>query len=454
MTTTTIESTTSPFPGSFPEEPASQQQNNESTTLLDTAKTYLPDPDDVQRAMTSVGQAAKAYLPQSVAAYLPSASSSSLETDPDLAPPHPPFLADLPVTGDSGLRTLSTEAQAGSLLPPRVDSTSTSLSDADLGHLSTPAHISAAASPHPVPPLSPADTDPNVEQGGVATLAESPVQLSSLSLSAPNAQNEGPSAPQNSLATPSLGGSTSSPTRTQLDDTPPAPAPPPTGNDRSVPVLAPSALPGASLPSRARGSTPRPGSADSKFVEGIPSPMPAPAAAEPSPIAQTEGLQNPMESATPPPNTPAVPGSLPINPGLGSANGAPDVVAPPAPQGHIAPRDGAAQGKDAPLPLDAPHFHVIDSSAASENTETAPPVPPKTDSPVLAPSAVASPPLSRLLPPPPLATTRARTRIRARALARTLQTTPPPGKRQRRKKPKLLQRLKDKMHVGHAHAHA
>jgi hypothetical protein len=64
-----------PFPGSLPEELAPQQQNSEST-LLDTAKTYLPGSDDVQRAMTSVGQAAKTYLPQSVAAYLRASSRS------------------------------------------------------------------------------------------------------------------------------------------------------------------------------------------------------------------------------------------------------------------------------------------------------------------------------------------------------------------------------------------
>jgi hypothetical protein len=92
MTTTTnlfptIESTATPadkWPSSTnaqkpqemgPEELAPQQQNSEST-LLDTAKTYLPGPDDVQHAMTSVGQAAKTYLPQSLAAYLRTSSRS------------------------------------------------------------------------------------------------------------------------------------------------------------------------------------------------------------------------------------------------------------------------------------------------------------------------------------------------------------------------------------------
>ncbi|KAJ7462558.1 hypothetical protein FB451DRAFT_1495739 [Mycena latifolia] len=195
--------------------------------------------------MTSVGQAAKTYLPQSVAAYLPSASSSSLETDPDLAPPHPPFLPEL--------RTLSTGAQAASLLPPRVDfvattSTSASLSDADPGHLCTAVHTSSA-----VPPLSPADTDPNFEQGvptPPATLAESPAQLSSssLSLSTQSAQSEGPPVPQNSLVRPSPGMSTSAPTRTPLpalsspavfDDAPIAPAPTSIDNHKSAPAPAP-----------------------------------------------------------------------------------------------------------------------------------------------------------------------------------------------------------------------
>jgi hypothetical protein len=81
------------------------RRRNSGSTLLDTTngKTYLPTPDDVQHAVTSVGQAAKTYLPPSLAAYLrasspycyiclieviaASASSLNLETDPDLAPP-------------------------------------------------------------------------------------------------------------------------------------------------------------------------------------------------------------------------------------------------------------------------------------------------------------------------------------------------------------------------------
>ncbi|KAJ7867781.1 hypothetical protein B0H13DRAFT_1897428 [Mycena leptocephala] len=169
----------------------------------------------------------------------------------------------------------------------------------------------------------------------------------------------------------------------------PAPVPPPLALPSASTVRASGfALPGASSRSSAHGSTSRPGSADSKFVEGIPSPMPAPAAAEDSsPAGQSEGLASPMPVS---PNTPTVPG-------LGLS-----VVPLHAPQGVIAPGAGVAKGKDAPLPLDAPHFTVVDSGAVSENTETAPPAPSTIASPhPPAPSTVTSPPL----PPAPATAT-------------------------------------------------
>ncbi|KAF8147027.1 hypothetical protein K438DRAFT_2027882 [Mycena galopus ATCC 62051] len=357
-----------PFPGSFPEELATQQQNGEST-LLDTAKTYLPTQDDMQHAMTSVGQAAKTYLPQSVAAYLPSASSSSLETDPNLAPLRPPFLADLPVTDDSALRTLSTEAQAGSLFPPHVDSSLT---------LSTP---------------SARDEVPQ----------DSPTRTPLPALPSPAVFDDAPTATQTSI-------------NDHKSAFAPAPVPPPLALPSASAVRAS----GFPLPRASSPSSSRPGSADSKFVEGIPSPMPAPAAAEDA-------------SPPVPANTPAVPGSIHINPGLGSANGGPDVIAPRAPQGRV-------EGEDAPLPLDV--LPALEWATALENT--GPPVPPKTDS------------AERALPPTPFTAhddlsadedsgsgSGSGSDAGAGAAA---------GMKQRRKKPKLLQRLKDKLHVGHAHA--
>ncbi|KAJ6520994.1 hypothetical protein DFH09DRAFT_1426335 [Mycena vulgaris] len=106
--------------------------------LVATAKSYLPAQDDVQRAMTNAGQTAKAYLPQGVAAYLPSASS---EPSSDLTPPRPPFATD-----DRASTNLSTEAQAGSIGPPHLDSP-------DLDNLSTLVHTGGPASLHPVTPL-------------------------------------------------------------------------------------------------------------------------------------------------------------------------------------------------------------------------------------------------------------------------------------------------------------
>ncbi|KAF8207367.1 hypothetical protein K438DRAFT_1755415 [Mycena galopus ATCC 62051] len=143
---------------------------------VNTAKTCLPTQDDVQRSVTSVGQAAKTYLPQSVAAYLHVSSSycqstllkllhvasvsfSSLETDPSLASLHLPFLSDLPVTDDCALtvRRLSTEAH-----PTHVDSLSASfasisVSDAVFGDAPTATQPSikdhkSAFAPAPVLP--------------------------------------------------------------------------------------------------------------------------------------------------------------------------------------------------------------------------------------------------------------------------------------------------------------
>ncbi|KAJ7871804.1 hypothetical protein B0H14DRAFT_3131710 [Mycena olivaceomarginata] len=230
----------SPFPGSFSEELVPQQQNSEST-LLDTAngKTYLPD---VHHAVTSVGQAAKTYSPPSLTAYLPSASSLNLETNPDLAP------ADVPVTDDSALRTLSTQAQASSLLPPAPADSHTII-------LGVPLCLRPW---QPNPPCSYLPSRCPLDQ---------------------SAQSEGPPVPQNSLVTPSPGVFTSAPTRTH---------PPPYNccSDLARPpsLRAPLRVRRACRRVRAAGcvvalertrSHPTPGAAASKFVEGIASSTPA-----------------------------------------------------------------------------------------------------------------------------------------------------------------------------------
>ncbi|KAJ7477601.1 hypothetical protein FB451DRAFT_1454434 [Mycena latifolia] len=239
-----------------------------------------------------------------------------------------------------------------------------------------------------------------------------------------------PSRPRAPACTPEL--AHDAPTRTPLptllspavfDDTPIAPAPlsrpRPSSHPSRSPPRPPCALPGASSPSSAHGSIPRPA-----------------AAADSSPPVQSEG---PVASPPPAPlNTPAVPGSTPINPGVGSQRRPGRRCPVRTADLHRAP-DGVAQGKDAPLPLDAPHFRVVDSGAA-------PPVPPKTVAPDLAPPpalpTVASPPL------PPAPTTAVHDEDSGSGSGSDAADAAAAGKPQRKKKPKLLQRLKDKMHVG------
>ncbi|KAJ6517089.1 hypothetical protein DFH09DRAFT_250560, partial [Mycena vulgaris] len=138
------ETATQNVPGSFAEEHAAVRSGE---TLMATAKAYLPAQDDVQRVMTNAGQTAKAYLPQGVAAYLPPASTGPSS---DLTPPRPPF-----ATPDRASTNLSTEAQAGSIGSPHLESPSPSVlstPNADLDNLSTLVHTGGPASLHPVTP--------------------------------------------------------------------------------------------------------------------------------------------------------------------------------------------------------------------------------------------------------------------------------------------------------------
>jgi len=166
---------------------------------MNNARGYLPAEEDVQRAITNAGQTAKAYLPQSMAAYLPSASDS------DLPPPRPPFAI---LTDDRADSNLSTEAQAGSLRPPLPDSISTSTvsvaqtPDGAESTLSTTVHTGTAESLNPIPPLVRSKfTEEFVTPPGLS-LTESPDALSSSSMTAfvPPSHSEGGPAPSNSTA--------------------------------------------------------------------------------------------------------------------------------------------------------------------------------------------------------------------------------------------------------------
>ncbi|KAJ7369163.1 hypothetical protein DFH08DRAFT_1071669 [Mycena albidolilacea] len=323
--------------GSFSEELVPRRRNSGST-LLDTTngKTYLPTPDDVQHAVTSVGQAAKTYLPPSLAALGVVLESRNR---PRSSP------ADVPVTDDSALRTPSTEAQAGSLLPPRVDSLSSSaaasVSDADSGNLSTVVHTGGTASPHPVPPLSPADSDtiiPGIPLFLRPWRPNPPCSYLLLTV---------PLAPRGRLYR-----KTRSPHPSSL----------PSRSPLRPPCAPAGRAAGCVVALERTRSHPTPRRRRIQVRRGHRQLYTRPVATGGSwPPVQSEGRWRVRRR---PPSTPAVPGSIPINPDL--ADGAPDFVTPRAPQGAVAPGAGMAEGKDAPLPLDAPHFTVVDSGAASE----------------------------------------------------------------------------------------
>ncbi|KAJ6528713.1 hypothetical protein DFH09DRAFT_1412623 [Mycena vulgaris] len=216
-TTTPPENAEENVPGWFPDEPAGAPAAAQSgETLLATAKAYLPAQDDVQRAMTNAGQMAKAYLPQGVAAYLPSSS----ESNSDLTPPRPAF-----ATHDRASTNLSTEAQAGSIGPPHLDSPSTSTTtlstpSADLENLSTLVHTGGPASLHPVTPLGsrfaenlviasppnvsdavpvipppPSSTTTDTQRAGPDVAAPSPHGVLALDSSSPPSPSQSQSAP-------------------------------------------------------------------------------------------------------------------------------------------------------------------------------------------------------------------------------------------------------------------
>ncbi|KAJ6467077.1 hypothetical protein C8R47DRAFT_1078793 [Mycena vitilis] len=141
-------------PGWFPNEPQTHansepekgatgqdgQQDGAAGGLVETAKSYLPGEDDVQRALTNAGQAAKGWLPTSVAAYLPSSEEPSTTTSE--------------ANTTSALNTL---AEAGSLDSAASHSTSpTTLPTQDA--MRTSAHPSRSHSPPILPSLGVAES--------------------------------------------------------------------------------------------------------------------------------------------------------------------------------------------------------------------------------------------------------------------------------------------------------
>ncbi|KAJ7057346.1 hypothetical protein C8F01DRAFT_1151762, partial [Mycena amicta] len=202
-------------------------------------ETLMPAEEDVQQTITSVGQMVKDMLPEALKAYLPSTSPPSSAT-PAATTNAPPFLNESTAVDSrtSTTTNLSTEAQAGSLLPPRLDSESiveesdplatprtesVSLpavplsvvsnspvlpglsadpnadanADGASSHLSTRVHTGSSASPNPVPPSLPIPEGPNSNAGLDHSNSSRFIErLSSSSSVTPDSQSTSQSSPK------------------------------------------------------------------------------------------------------------------------------------------------------------------------------------------------------------------------------------------------------------------
>ncbi|KAJ7464097.1 hypothetical protein FB451DRAFT_1179936 [Mycena latifolia] len=141
------------MPGAFPQEPAREP----AAAPAAPTRSGMPRPDDGQGGRKAYLRACASTLPPAQLTFHAAAQADAVDLDLDLAPPRPPFAAHS-ANRDSVNSNLSTEAQAGSIGPPRLDSEST-LSAADTldsvadSNLSTRVHTGGPASPHPVAPL-------------------------------------------------------------------------------------------------------------------------------------------------------------------------------------------------------------------------------------------------------------------------------------------------------------
>ncbi|THU90557.1 hypothetical protein K435DRAFT_864186 [Dendrothele bispora CBS 962.96] len=98
-----INSTTSTpgleFPGAFPRDPRGQSETvnsssgggggggggghaQEGSSVLDTAKQYIPAQEDVQKVLKNVGETAKQYLPQTIVSYFPGSEPTTTTSLP------------------------------------------------------------------------------------------------------------------------------------------------------------------------------------------------------------------------------------------------------------------------------------------------------------------------------------------------------------------------------------
>ncbi|KAF7291331.1 hypothetical protein MIND_01277600 [Mycena indigotica] len=229
-------------PGSFP----GGHEESEGVPVVEKAATMLPAEEDVQSTITTVGQRVKEMLPEVLKAYLP---STNMTTAKEMESDAPTFLKETP-PADSLLSTstnLSTQAQAGSIFPPTLESESVPVAtpaeadpdplmtpiaapvpisglsappvdDTASSNLSTRVHTGTSASPNPVFPSLPADiphstpTPPNgsrflerlessqsadIDLGLTHTTSPKP-----LSVAEEEDVHEGARAPNNTMAAP------------------------------------------------------------------------------------------------------------------------------------------------------------------------------------------------------------------------------------------------------------
>ncbi|KAF7305590.1 hypothetical protein HMN09_00812200 [Mycena chlorophos] len=162
-------------PGSYPGAAEEELVPGAQPSVSEAVEQVLPDEETVQTTITSMGQRVKEMLPGALKAYLPGSNPPSSAPSTD----SPPFLTEPAPTTDSLSTNLSTEAQAGSILPPRLDSMAEepSLRGAPLGeatmsstvstNVSTMVHTGTSKSPNPISPAAPVPIDD--VQSGFAT---------------------------------------------------------------------------------------------------------------------------------------------------------------------------------------------------------------------------------------------------------------------------------------------
>ncbi|KAJ7602923.1 hypothetical protein B0H17DRAFT_1222655 [Mycena rosella] len=158
------------IPGAFPEELSTATGSNGEAHIL---KTYLAAEADVQRALTNVAQAAKAYLPQQVAEYFGAVAVGSL---PSKAPLSPGISERSPADMDIVAPLILGPEDRGTDLNRTVDITHDSDSTTTITPASPASELAAVEFSSPVrPPLMTASSSFHSHAFGPARSASSSI---------------------------------------------------------------------------------------------------------------------------------------------------------------------------------------------------------------------------------------------------------------------------------------